>query len=193
VRLALQAFLGRAGHAILDLGDDEYTVGRLHPMIDQELRLRRLRAEAADPRVSTILLDVVLGDGAHADPAGELAPVIESIVSERLAILALVVGTDQDPQNLAEQIETLERAGAQTFRTVGSIIEAVWNRLAPGVEPGTQVSLGALEPPAVINVGLESFSESLTARGVQSVQVDWKPTAGGNEQLAGILARMKNR
>jgi len=193
VRLALQAFLGRAGHAILDLGDDEYTVGRLHPMIDQELRLRRLRAESADPWVSTILLDVVLGDGAHADPAGELAPVIESVVSERLAVLALVVGTDQDPQNLAEQTATLERAGAQTFRTVGSLIEAVWNRLAPSVETGTQVSLDALEPPAVINVGLESFSESLMARGVQAVQVDWKPTAGGNEQLAGILARMKKR
>jgi len=193
VRLALQAFLGRAGHAILDLGDDEYTVGRLHPMIDQELRLRRLRAEAADPRVSTVLLDVVLGDGAHADPAGELAPVIESVVSERLAVLALVIGTDQDPQNLAEQTATLERSGARVFRTVGSLIEAVWNRLAPASEPGMPVPLDALEPPAVINVGLESFYDNLTARGVQSIQVDWKPTAGGNEQLAGILARMKNR
>ena len=193
VRLALQAFLGRDGHAILDLGDDEFTVGRLHPMIDQELRLRRLRAEAADPRVSTILLDVVLGDGAHADPAGELAPVIESITNDRLAIFALVVGTDQDPQNLAEQTATLERARAQVFRTVGALIEAVWNRLAPASEPGKPVPLDALEPPAVINAGLESFYDSLTARGVQSVQVDWKPTAGGNEQLAGILARMKNR
>src|SRR5205085_7563580 len=104
-----------------------------------------------------------------------------------------VVGTDQDPQNLAEQTATLERAGAQVFRTVGSMIEAVWNRLAPGIEPGEQVPLDALDPPAVLNAGLESFYDSLTARGVQAVQVDWKPTAGGNEQLAGILARMKNR
>ena len=64
-------------HTILDLGADEFTVGRLHPMIDQDLRLRRLRQEAADPEVGLILLDVVLGEGAHADPAGELAPVID--------------------------------------------------------------------------------------------------------------------
>ncbi|MCP4655949.1 MAG: hypothetical protein GY856_11080, partial [bacterium] len=57
------------GHTLLDLGADELTAGRLHPMIDQELRLRRLRQEAADPEVALILLDVVLGEGAHADPA----------------------------------------------------------------------------------------------------------------------------
>jgi FdrA protein len=196
VGLGLRAFLPAGSHAIVDLGDDEFTVGRLHPMIDQELRLRRLRAEAADPGVSVILLDVVLGDGSHADPAGELAPVIERALGERsgLAVFALVVGTDQDPQGIDEQSATLERAGAQVFRTVGALIEAVWDRLAPAPEDtGVPVPLDALAPPAVINVGLESFYDSLTARDVQAVQVEWKPSAGGNEKLAGILARMKNR
>jgi FdrA protein len=196
-RFALQAFLAPESFSILDLGDDEFTVGRLHPMIDQDLRLRRLRAEAADPAVSMILLDVVLGDGAHADPAGELAPVIERCLGERprdLAVLALVVGTDQDPQNLDEQIAVLERAGAQVFRTMGALVDAVWSRrLAPARPPAAPVPLDALQPPAVINVGLESFYDNLASRGVPAVHVEWKPPAGGNEKLAAILARMKNR
>jgi FdrA protein len=196
VRLGLQAFLPPGSCTILDLGDDEFTVGRLHPMIDQDLRLRRLRSEGADPRVSILLLDVVLGDGAHADPAGELAPVIERVLAERggdLDVLALVVGTDEDPQNAAEQTATLERAGARVFRTSGALIEAVWDRFVPDAETAAPVSLEALDPPAVINVGLEFFYDSLAGRDVQAVQVDWKPAAGGNERLAGILARMKNR
>jgi FdrA protein len=196
VRLGLQAFLPADGITILDLGDDEFTVGRLHPMIDQDLRLRRLRSDAADPSVAVILLDVVLGDGAHADPAGELAPVIETARARRtsdLEILALVVGTDEDPQNLDEQIATLERAGAHVCRTVGALVERVWDRLAPVAESFPPVPLDALEPPAVINVGLESFYDSLTSRGVQAAHVEWKPPAGGNEKLAGILARMKSR
>ena len=64
------------GHAIIDLGEDEFTVGRLHPMMDNDLRMRRLQQEAEDPEVAMILLDVVLGYGAHPDPASELAPAI---------------------------------------------------------------------------------------------------------------------
>ena len=62
-------------HTILDLGEDEFTVGRLHPMMDNDLRLRRLEIEAADPQVALLLLDVVLGYGAHPDPASDLAPI----------------------------------------------------------------------------------------------------------------------
>jgi FdrA protein len=196
VRLALAAFLGSGDVKVLDLGDDELTVGKLHPMIDQDFRLRRLRAEAGERSVSTILLDVVLGDGAHADPAGELAPVIEQALADRageLAIFALVVGTDQDPQNLEEQTATLERAGAEVFRTPGALVERLWERTAPGAESAAPVPLDALAPPAVINVGLESFYDSLADRGVQSVQVEWRPPAGGDEKLAGLLARMKRR
>ena len=70
-------------HTIVDLGDDVFMVGRLHPMIDNDLRLRRLRQEAADPEVGLILLDVVLGEGAHPDPASELAPAIKEIRDRR--------------------------------------------------------------------------------------------------------------
>lgn len=193
------------GHTVLDLGADEFTVGRLHPMIDQDLRLRRLRQEIADPSVSVLLLDVVLGDGAHADPAGELAPVIAQTQAE---VVVIVIGTDDDPQDLAVQIETLERAGARVFRTVTEAV--LWIQLhmeeeddqggalkaKEGEEPlqGPEVPLESVQAPvAAINIGLESFQASLAAQGAQVVQMDWRPPAGGNEKLASLLARMKTR
>jgi FdrA protein len=185
------------GHTLLDLGADEFTVGRLHPMIDQDLRLRRLRQEAADPEVGVVLLDLVLGDGAHADPAGELAPVI---AQARAEVGVIVIGTDDDPQGLAIQIETLERAGAHVFRTVPEAVAWVEQRL--GVWPETEEELPGgqavpLEtvqgPMAAINIGIETFSASLAAQGAQAVQVEWRPPAGGNEKLASLLTRMKRR
>ncbi|MDX1688315.1 MAG: acyl-CoA synthetase FdrA, partial [Candidatus Promineifilaceae bacterium] len=100
-------------HTILDLGEDEFTQGRLHPMMDNELRIRRLRQEAADPEVGLILLDVVLGEGAHPDPAAELAPAIEAVTDETGVPIALVlVGTEDDPQDVDAQAERLAAAGA---------------------------------------------------------------------------------
>lgn len=178
----LSAFLSPEEYEILDLGADEYTVGRLHPMIDQDLRLRKLRQAPG----GIILLDVVLGEGAHADPAGELAPAIAGISAQ---VLAIVIGTDDDPQGLAVQIETLEKAGARVFRTVTEAVEWIFLHRKSAEEDLLPVSIE--EPVAAVNVGLESFHASLLAQGVSAVQVDWRPPAGGNEKLAGILARMK--
>ena len=102
----------------MDLGEDEFTVGRPHPMIDNDLRIRRLMQEAADPEVAVILLDVVLGYGAHPDPAGELGPAIrrarEHAANEgrELIVVASVTGTEGDPQGLIRQVRALEGAGA---------------------------------------------------------------------------------
>lgn len=195
--LGLSAVLPPSRYEILDLGADEFTVGRLHPMIDQDLRLRLLRQKAADPQVALILLDVVLGEGAHADPAGELAPAIAEVRARRreLDVAAVVIGTDEDPQDLAHQIETLEQAGAHVFRTVGALVEHAARRLEKVEEiAGLPVPLAAIqEPVTAVNVGLETFYDSLTAQGATAVQVEWQPPAGGNEKLAGILARMKGR
>ncbi len=186
------------GHTLLDLGEDEYTVGRLHPMIDQELRLRRLRQEAADPQVGMILLDVVLGYGAHADPAGELAPAIEKILRQRqIEILAVVVGTDEDPQDLDGQIDRLSGAGARVFRDVAEAVGYVHRRYGLTVDSEGRRDLpevardGLASPLAAINVGLDSFHDSLLAQDVSSVHVDWRPPAGGNEKLMAILQRMR--
>ena len=103
------------GHVCLDLGEEEFTRGRPHPMIDPEARAERLRAEAADPRVGVLLLDVVLGYSSHPDPAGAVAPVIREALAERpqLAVVAYVLGTEADPQVRSRQEATLADAGAR--------------------------------------------------------------------------------
>jgi FdrA protein len=104
-------------HVLLDLGDDEFTVGRPHPMIDCRLRNERILAAAEDPSTAVILLDVVLGYGAHPDPAGETAPAIEEAQrragagGRHLAVVASVCGTPADPQGLERQEARLRAAG----------------------------------------------------------------------------------
>lgn len=104
-------------HCALDLGEEEFTVGRPHPMIDNDLRIRRLLHEAADPEVAVIQLDLVLGYGAHPDPASELAPAIRQAraIAARegrdLLIVGALTGTDGDPQPLSAQARAFEAAG----------------------------------------------------------------------------------
>jgi len=185
-------------HTIIDLGDEFFMVGRLHPMIDNDLRIRRMKQEAADAEVGMILFDVVLGEGSHLNPTGELAPVIKEIRDSRLEtrdleFVAIVIGTDEDPQNLQSQISQLEEAGVTVFRTASEAVEYVSLKFSHR-EPSqfTPVDLDQLKQPlAGINVGLESFYESLTSQGAQAVHVEWKPPAGGNEKMAALLAKMK--
>jgi FdrA protein len=194
-------------HTIVDLGEDEFTVGRLHPMMDNDLRIRRLEQEAADPEVAVLLLDVVLGYGAHPDPAGELAPAIAraraaaALAGRHLEVVAVVVGTDEDPQDMAGQVERLREAGAHVYtsneaavRHAGRLARLLGaaDGAAEGAPAGALVPLEVISAPlAGINVGLESFAESLRAQGAAALHVDWKPPAGGNERLMAILARMK--
>jgi FdrA protein len=213
-------------HTIIDLGEDEFTVGRLHPMMDNDLRVRRLRQEADDPEVAVILLDVVLGYGAHPDPASELAPAIAGARAgaeaggRHLEVIAVVVGTDEDPQGLNVQVQQLEAAGAQVetsnenaVHLVGQLLKALNARHLPKSSqvqvspmqvspmPNTlyaipniqQVDLAVLrQPVAAINVGLESFAQSLMAQDVPVIHVDWRPPAGGDEKLMAILKRMRS-
>jgi FdrA protein len=103
-------------HVMIDFGDDELTAGRAHPMIDQTLRLERLAAEAADPGVSVVLLDVVLGHAAHPDPAAELAPAIAAARARgELAVVVSLIGVASDPQDPARQAAALQTAGAHVF------------------------------------------------------------------------------
>jgi FdrA protein len=99
-----------------DFGADELTEGRAHPMIDPSLRLARLRDAADDQAVAVLLLDVVLGYGAHPDPAPELAAVLEQRRAGQHAIVSLC-GTARDPQGLDDQRARLEAAGAVVTRS----------------------------------------------------------------------------
>ncbi|HYN70685.1 MAG TPA: acyl-CoA synthetase FdrA [Candidatus Eisenbacteria bacterium] len=146
-KLILKAVLGgtAARHEILDLGDDEYTVGRPHPMIDPRLRNEHIAAAGADPATAVILLDVVLGYGSHDDPAGAMVPAIEDARAAAAAdgrsvvVVASVCGTEADPQGLSGQEMRLAAAGAllapsnaRAARLAASIAE-----LAAQASPGT--------------------------------------------------------
>ncbi len=180
-------------HTVVDLGDESFMVGRLHPMIDNDLRIRRLRQEAADPEVALILLDVVLGEGSHANPARELALAIKEIGRLGLEVVAIVVGTDEDPQNVESQVRQLKEAGVVVFRTVAQAVNYINSKYARRSQAALpRVDLDGLTSPVhAINVGLESFYESLVAQGTAAVHVDWRPPAGGNEKMAALLSRMK--
>ncbi len=182
-------------HTIIDLGDEFFMVGRLHPMIDNDLRIRRMKQEAADTDVGMILFDVVLGEGSHLDPAGELVPVIKEIGISRpeIEFVAIVIGTDDDPQNLKSQMDQLNDAGVKIFCTTTEAVEYISLRFSSGRKSEFfPVDLEQLKKPlAAINVGLESFYDSLVSQNVQAVHVEWRPPAGGNEKVASLLARMK--
>jgi FdrA protein len=102
-----QTILG-PGHRILDLGEEQYTQGRPHPMVDLELRRRMLREDG--PRAGCVLLDVVLGHGSHPDPAGDLAATLGELARDR-PVIAHVCGTDADPQDAGRQETILREAG----------------------------------------------------------------------------------
>jgi FdrA protein len=108
------------------MGDDDYTLGRPHPMIDSTMRNQRILSEGQDPTVAVILLDFILGFNASKDPVGEL---LESILATKqtrkeqggeLTVVASICGTDRDPQDLNLQREMLEDAGVIVFQSNAS-------------------------------------------------------------------------
>ncbi|HAL92971.1 MAG TPA: FdrA family protein [Verrucomicrobia bacterium] len=103
-------------NSVIDLGEDEFTVGRAHPMIDYTLRNKMILDEAAKPETAVILIDVVLGYGANLDPAAELVPVIQK-AAKKVFVVAGITGTIGDPQNRAKVVEALREAGAHVQLT----------------------------------------------------------------------------
>jgi FdrA protein len=208
-------------HCLVDLGADEFTVGIPHPMIDFTVRNQRLLQEAQDPQAAVILLDIVLGYGAHPDPAGAILPAIRE--GRRLAeegggylcCVTSICGTDGDPQDLEKQRERLEEAGVVVMPTAaqaarfaalvavrGKQAEEIWAPLEladiswPGGNLGKRKSRAVLGdlldgPPKVINLGLSSFAQSLAQQEVHVLHVDWRPPAGGDPRLLDVLRKLR--
>ncbi len=106
------------GHTIVDLGDDDFTRGRAHPMIDPAARVERIAAEFADPATGLLMLDVVLGYGSHPDMAGEMAAAVVAArakTGKSPVVAATILGTDEDPQGYDGQKAKLEEAGIEVF------------------------------------------------------------------------------
>ena len=184
------------GHQIIDLGDDFYTVGRPHPMIDPALRNQLIADLGAKPQVRVLLLDVVIGFGATADPAASLVSAWQKACAARsdnqpLYAIATVTGTERDPQCRSQQIATLEDAG---IAVVSSLPEATLlaAALIHPLSPATQQHTPSLlENVAVINIGLRSFALALQSASKPVVHYQWSPVAGGNKKLARLLERLQ--
>jgi FdrA protein len=129
------------GHTAVDLGEEEFTIGRPHPMIDNDLRIRRLLQEAGDPQVAVLVLDVVLGYGAHPDPASELGPAVRQArqlagqAGRELIVVASVTGTNSDPQGMGRQVAALRAAqvvvcdsNAAAARLAGMIVAKAYGK-----------------------------------------------------------------
>jgi len=116
-------------HRLIDLGDDTYTQGRPHPMIDPSVRDQALSDTLNDPKVGVVLLDVVLGYGGHPDPAGHLANFLKEHSADGRLIIASVTGTDGDPQNRGMQIEKLERVGVKVAPSNADAVSLALNGL----------------------------------------------------------------
>ena len=206
------------GYDVIDLGDDIYTQGKPHPMIDPEVRIRMMREYAAKPTTGVILLDCVLGYGCHPDMASALAPVIvecrEKAVAEGrdLHFVATVVGTQGDPQDYDRSVRILKEAGAvvegSNAMAVRAALELKGVRYeeadreaapyevkdaSPLPEPSAQIMELLTTKPRVINVGVESFNESIRAFGGASVQFNWRPLAGGDKRMIHLLSELAKR
>lgn len=190
---AAGVMLDAQGHRIVDLGDDSYTLGRPHPMIDPTTRSIEIEKLAAMPDVGVLLMDVVLGYGACADPAGAVVEAVEQVRATRnapLVTIATLTGTDADPQGRSGQTDILRDAGIAVVETLE---EAVLLAISlthhqdsrPSVEPNP-----LLDGVQVINAGLRSFALDLQSSGTPVVHYQWAPIAGGNARLASLLKQL---
>ncbi|MCL1847370.1 MAG: acyl-CoA synthetase FdrA [Coriobacteriia bacterium] len=202
----------REGHVIIDLGDDVYTQGKPHPMIAPSNRVSFIKELAQDTDAGVVLLDFVLGYGAHEDMAGQTAPAIrevQAIAKEQgreLLFIATICGTAHDPQGFAAQKAILEDAGVVIAPNNASAVATALQCIGlsyryeeyPVEEPAptetatlppVSAQLAALlaQGPKVINIGLSSFTKPFVEQKTPFVQFDWQPAAGGDLKLQQIL------
>lgn len=188
--------LDAAGHQIIDLGDDFYTVGRPHPMIDPALRNQLITDLGTQPQVRVLLVDVVIGYGATADPAASLVQAWQKACAARgheqpLYAIATVTGTERDPQCRSLQIATLEDAGIAVVSSLPEVTLLAAELIRPSQPLSDKSTPPLLEKVAVINAGLRSFALDLQAAEMPVVHYQWAPVAGGNKKLARLLERLQ--
>ncbi|EJM3110097.1 acyl-CoA synthetase FdrA [Salmonella enterica] len=184
------------GHQIIDLGDDFYTVGRPHPMIDPALRNQLIAGLGAQPQVRVLLVDVVIGFGATADPAASLIQAWQKACAARasdqpLFAIATVTGTERDPQCRSQQIAALEDVGITVVDSLPEATLLAAELIRPTLSSTHPSAPRLLEAVAVINAGLRSFALDLQAAGMPVVHYQWAPVAGGNKKLARLLERLQ--
>lgn len=204
------------GYDVIDLGDDIYTQGKPHPMIDPEVRIQKIEEYAEDEQTGIILFDVVLGYGAHEDMVGALLPAIEAAQTKAktaggdLYFVATVCGTTKDPQNYQDAVDRLKAAGVYVAESNAKAVQLAL--LLKGVEmseadkavedyTGTTIDVPTVSEqvmellttkPRIINVGIQSFNESILQYGGQTEQFNWRPRASGNKKMIRILDALED-
>jgi FdrA protein len=150
-----------AGHVVLDLGAEEFTSGRPHPIIDPTVRRQQLLAVRRQPEVAMVLCDVILGWGAHPDPAGALVAAWEETrvrahaEGRRLVGIVTVCGTPHDPQGYAQQCQVLRAHGliladsnAQAVRLAAAVTRMHTGTDVPRLPTGTVTPCAPAPAPA---------------------------------------------
>ena len=204
------------GHIVVDLGDDVYTQGKPHPMIDPAKRIECMQDAIDDASTGVILLDIMLGYGSHEDMAGALLPSIVELRDKakaegrKLFFVATVCGTRRDFQSYDEAVSKLKEAGVivcennklavhTAICAIGLDFEEpakeIRKKTVAKIEK-TEVSEKLLQllsqKPKVINIGLKSFAEVVESFGCDVVQYDWMPPAEGNVELIKVLNFLRN-
>lgn len=189
--------LDAKGHKIVDLGDDFYTVGRPHPMIDPSIREQEIAALGKNNNVGVLLIDLVIGYGANQNPAESVIEGVKQAKKLRtqdnpLIVIATVTGTESDPQNRTEQINLLKENGIVVLDNLPEAVLLSCKLIDPVCHNQTKSE----QPPllkgvSVINAGLRSFAEDLQSAAIAVIHYQWAPIAGGNPQLANILKKLR--
>ena len=204
------------GHIVVDLGDDVYTQGKPHPMIDPAKRIECMQDAIDDASTGVILLDIMLGYGSHEDMAGALLPSIVELRDKakaegrKLFFVATVCGTRRDFQSYDEAVSKLKEAGVivcennkLAVHTAICAIGLDFEEPAKEIRKKTVAKIEKTEVsekliqllsqrPKVINIGLKSFAEVVESFGCDVVQYDWMPPAEGNVELIKVLNFLRN-
>lgn len=204
------------GNVVVDLGDDAYTQGKPHPMIDPAMRIQCMKSAVDDETTGVVLLDIMLGYGSHEDMAGALLPSIVELkekaeaAGRKVFFIATVCGTRLDYQGYDEAVNKLKDAGVivcennklacrTAIRAIGRDFEEPVKeiRAKEVVEvekcaPSDKLRELLSNKPNIINIGLKSFAEVVEQFGCEVVQYDWQPPAGGDIKLIKTLNFLRN-
>ncbi len=187
---------------IIDFGDDEYTKGRPHPMIDPTTRIQAFNNLKDNKEVAIVLFDNVIGYGANQNMANSLKNPIKDLLeykkkqNDEIIIIGSVCGTDEDIQGYKDQVNILEEAGAIVVESNASAAKLAKEALeylndTRTLEEEDESFLN--KPLKIINVGLMSFAQTLFDKGASVIQYDWSPIAGGNKELQRMLNLLKDK
>ena len=195
-------------YEVIDLGDDQFTVGVPHPMIDFTTRNKWIEEQTGvGSGVSVLLLDVVLGHGAHSNPADALSPALSKALlnNPNLHIIAHICGTNTDPQTLSQQQKILSDLGVLLLPTSRQAAQ-VAAEISLGFTPSVPSSFdyysvfdklpSSSSPPVVstgvINLGLKQFEDVIREKGIKVYSPDWKPPVEGNRSVGLMVAELQD-